>query len=861
MKMWRCHSTAHVFTVCSALAFYIRHYAVDNKSKMAASGEGQISHGSSKLKAFSNRIEKSEETDKMIPQIRNIGIAAHIDAGKTTTTERMLFYAGVTKKVGDVDSGTTTTDYMEQEMERGITIQSAAVYLNWKDHPINLIDTPGHVDFSIEVERSLCVVDGVIALFDAAVGVEAQSFSVLSRAKRFKNPVIAFINKMDKGNANFYKSVESLREKLGVLPVPIDIPLLSDTGEFEGTIDLVQRKTVRYGGRSGEKLVERNIAEEDPYIREICNTKRTELISIITSRDDTLAEAVIEALDKNGGDQQAAEDNIDTSIIRAAIRNCTLNQNQNGKQEDMALVPVLCGASRRDIGVQPLLDAVNYYLPSPLDRHKILRGYSEFGDEVSLPIPSNSPKTPVIALAFKVVHSSKGNISIGNGTEPLVFFRVYCGRVTKGMSLANRSNRNKTEVIQNIYVLHGGHHSEVPFLAAGMIGAAFLKSTVTGDTLVTPSYGSRLHLPDEGPHVTSGSQNEDPVFTLEGIKVSSPVLSYAIEPPTNWSIKPLEGALTCLKREDPSIRVSRNEKAQIVISGMGELHLEIIMSRLEREYNLKCRLLRAMIEYKEVITSKCTLKKQVITSDGLPLFEIDIDILPLMEDESCKDDDNVILVVPDSVKSELLKVKVSDEESNSRHSHNDTEKENRQRELKEHISVINQGLSEACKMGPYIRAQMHGFSVCITRMERRGVQPEDPSLLGATRQLFNEIFREKFGFHSDGTEGKYRKYVGLLEPMIEVEVTLSDNKYFGDVMTLISGKNAIHTDVQDDQRKIIAVIPIRNCAKINGEITTATKGHGYYSSRLHHYRLITQQDVLSKILSNRGFDSHHVVRE
>jgi elongation factor G len=297
----------------------------------------------------------------------------------------MLYYAGVTKKVGDVDKGNTQTDYMSQEMERGITIQSAAVSLYWKEHAINLIDTPGHVDFGIEVERSLRVVDGVVALFDAAVGVQAQSFTVLKQAENFDIPTIAFMNKMDKTNASFFKAVETIRVKLGKEPLLLEIPLFGDDGSFEGTIDVIRSVALRYGGKNGEVVNETKIQDENSYIQEICAKHRRALFGQLSARDDALAEQLIEALEVTDGDEVAAEDSIPISEVKAAVRRQTLAQpliHRALKDRDTAesgtilppLIPTLCGASRRDVGVQPLLNAINDYLPAPTDRQQTLLG-------------------------------------------------------------------------------------------------------------------------------------------------------------------------------------------------------------------------------------------------------------------------------------------------------------------------------------------------------------------------------------------------------------------------------------------------------------------------------------------------------
>ena len=306
-----------------------------------------------------SQLQSTQAGDRQIPVIRNIGIVAHIDAGKTTTTERMLFYAGKVKKIGDVDVGTTTTDYMQEEMERGITITSAAVSMEWKNHTINLIDTPGHADFTVEVERALRVVDGVVALFDASAGVQAQSYTVLRQARKFETPLIAFINKMDKTNANFEKSVKSIRDKLGVIPIVTQIPLSAMDGDFEGVVDLVALNTIRFSGQHGAAMLVTKLSDlDDAHLMSAVQSRRQEIVECVANLDDYMSELYLLALDAEGGDEVRASMSIKPDDLRSAIRRLTL-KTANAVEP---IVPVLCGAARRDQGVQPLLDAVIDYL-------------------------------------------------------------------------------------------------------------------------------------------------------------------------------------------------------------------------------------------------------------------------------------------------------------------------------------------------------------------------------------------------------------------------------------------------------------------------------------------------------------------
>jgi elongation factor G len=377
---------------------------------------------------------------------------AHIDAGKTTTTERMLFYSGSVRRIGEVDSGTTTTDYLEEERERGVTITAAAVTFLWKGHQVNLIDTPGHVDFTVEVERSLRVLDGVVALFDAAVGVEAQSYTVLRQARRHKIPLIAYINKMDKSNADFNLAVNSIRKKLQVEPLLVQVPLLENDGSFSGIVDLVKGIAIRFEGKDGENVVERSIESQQHHVKEAFQQGRHELLAALSSRDDAMAEALIVLLDQFGGDEAKAEAAIDEKTLRETIRRQTL---KSMVQDEVPLVPVLCGASRRNMGVQTLMDAVVSYLPSPLERPVVI-GRNTANESTPLPHPPSSEvSNNFIALAFKVIHIPHPQTKENRG---LVFFRCYSGRISNKQEFLNTTT-GKTEKIEQLYVMHANEGS------------------------------------------------------------------------------------------------------------------------------------------------------------------------------------------------------------------------------------------------------------------------------------------------------------------------------------------------------------------------------------------------------------------
>ncbi|MGL5065846.1 MAG: elongation factor G, partial [Microcoleus sp.] len=463
-----------------------------------------------------------------LEKTRNIGIAAHIDAGKTTTTERILFYSGMVHKIGEVHEGTAVTDWMAQERERGITITAAAITASWKDYKINIIDTPGHVDFTIEVERSMRVLDGVIAVFCSVGGVQPQSETVWRQADRYKVPRIVFVNKMDRMGANFYKVYGQIRDRMRANAVPIQIPIGSEEN-FKGIVDLVQMKAYIYTNDIGTDIEEVEIPEE---VQDLATEYRTKLIESVAETDDALTEKYLE-----GEELTEAE-------IRAALRQGTIAG---------TIVPMLCGSAFKNKGVQLLLDAVIEYLPSPLEVPPI-QGILPNGDTAERFADDTAPLS---ALAFKIMADPYGR---------LTFVRVYSGILKKGTYVLN-STKDKKERISRLIVLKADDRIEVDELRAGDLGAALgLKDTFTGDTLC-----------DEG----------SPVI-LESLFIPEPVISVAVEPKTKQDMEKLSKALQSLSEEDPTFRVNVDpETNQTVIAGMGELHLEILVDRMLREFKVE----------------------------------------------------------------------------------------------------------------------------------------------------------------------------------------------------------------------------------------------------------------------------------
>ncbi|KAG5499939.1 hypothetical protein GH5_04078 [Leishmania sp. Ghana 2012 LV757] len=786
------------------------------------------------------------EADATVRKVRNIGIVAHIDAGKTTTTERMLFYAGVTKRVGDVDSGTTTTDFMKEEADRGITIQSAAVSLRWRDHSINLIDTPGHVDFTVEVERAMRVVDGVVALFDASAGVQAQSYMVLQQSRKYQAPLLAFLNKMDKYNADFSLSVNSIRTKLQLEPLLLQIPLHAEDGSFAGVVDVVEQVACRFAGDHGFQVRRTDLSNlsaspmsegdggsatyhELAHLVRSMRKARHDLVTQLTAADDALSEALIEQLDATDGDEAEAERRLSTAALRAAVRRSVLHP----PRDRPPLIPVLCGASRRDQGVQPLLDAVTYYLPSPSDRQ--LTGLTKGGIPVPLPPASASPTVPTVALAFKVMHM----VHPGKGQRlPLVFVRVYSGKIIPCMRLDNNS-RQKSEVIDKLYVMHANQPVEVPHLEAGQIGAAFLTHTYTGDTLFSqPSQ----HLLQAKQHVRRGDVKEE-VHTLEGISAPPAVISFSIEAATRNQVELLKNALAELSREDPSLRVRENEQGTVVVSGMGELHLEIIMSRLANEYQVKCRLLRAIIEYRETIRATQSVERHLCLLNDLPYAECSLELRPLLQNgEHCDPKDQCRFRIDSAFEEEFLSVERQRQGGGFSSRVRMTDVRSAKEELRI-LAVSFQSAMEACmRLGPLAGLPMHGVEVVLTYFRKTaGSQLQEKSLSHVARSALLSVLK-----------ATRKGDLALLEPMMEVEVHLPDPTYIGNVVSSLNEHHALTVDLQEDGRSVTAVVAMRNSIRYTMELRKAVKGHANMFVKLHNYRVVEEKAVLTRILKNLG---------
>ncbi|MEX1368028.1 MAG: elongation factor G [Nannocystaceae bacterium] len=489
-----------------------------------------------------------------IVRTRDIGIMAHIDAGKTTTTERILFYTGITHRMGEVHDGAAVMDYMPQEQERGITITAAATTCAWREHRINIIDTPGHVDFTVEVERSLRVLDGAVAVFDAVSGVEPQSETVWRQADRYHVPRIAFVNKLDRVGATLERTVQMLRDRLGAHPLVLQLPIGSE-GEFEGVIDLLQMQALRFRGEHGESVEAQPLESDDP-LHEAAVAARAELIEAIAEVDESIEDLFLA--------DEAGE--ITVPMLREALRRVTIANKG---------VPTLCGSSLKNKGVQPLLDAVVDFLPSPRDLPPVDAELLTNGEPSGTTVPRRPIHgDPFLALAFKVLYDSHRG--------PLVFFRVYSGRAKLKQALWN-STRGRKERLQRVLQIHANKTQEIDEVGPGDIAAAVgLKFTATGDTLVLA--------------------DDDQRVVLAGMQIPEPVIFRSVEPKTAGDQKDLDEALERYQREDPSFKVRVDpDSGQTLICGQGELHLEVLIDRLMREYRVDAAVGKPQVAYRETI--------------------------------------------------------------------------------------------------------------------------------------------------------------------------------------------------------------------------------------------------------------------
>jgi elongation factor G len=685
-----------------------------------------------------------------LDKIRNIGIMAHIDAGKTTTTERILFYTGKTHKIGEVHDGAATMDWMVQEQERGITITSAATTCHWKDHSINIIDTPGHVDFTVEVERSLRVLDGSVAVFSAKGGVEPQSETVWRQAEEYNVPRIAYVNKMDTTGADFFNVIQMMKDRLGANAVAIQVPMGAEDS-FVGLIDLVKMQAIIYGDKLGKDEEFEPIPEE--YVEE-AQKYRQILLEAVAESDDDLMEKYLE------GEDLTEEE------IKGAIRKMTCQ---------CKLFPVTCGSSYKNKGVQPLLDAIIDYMPSPLDVPAIKGTNPETGEEEERPSDDNAP---FAALAFKIA------------TDPyvgrLAFFRVYSGTLTAGSYVYN-SNKDKRERIGRILRMHSNHRTEIEEVFAGDIAAAVgLKDTGTGDTLCD----------DKAPII------------LESMVFPEPVISVAIEPKTKADQEKMGIALGKLAEEDPTFRVRTDpESSQTIISGMGELHLDIIVDRLKREFHVDCTVGNPQVAYRETIRKEVESQGKFVRQSGGKGQYGDcwLKLTPLQPGEGFKFENKIVGgAIP-----------------------------------KEYIAPVEAGVKEAMENGVIAGYPMVDIGVTVF----------DGS--------YHEVDSSEMAFKIAGSmgfkNGALKANPVLLEPYMKVEVTIPE-EYMGDVIgDLNSRRGRIEgMEARSGAQVITAYVPLSEMFGYATDLRSKTQGRGNYSMEVDHYEEVPKNIAEAIIAKNKG---------
>ena len=685
----------------------------------------------------------------LLEKTRNIGIMAHIDAGKTTTTERILYYTGVTYKMGEVHEGTAVMDWMPQEQERGITITSAATTCLWKDYRINIIDTPGHVDFTIEVERSLRVLDGAVAVFDAVAGVEPQSETVWRQANKYNVPRIAFINKMDRVGADFFMSVNSMIERLGAKPIPVQIPIGKEEA-FKGTIDLINMKACIFDNEAlGAKFVEADIPQE--FLPQAIE-HREKMIESLADFDEVIM------------DKYLSGEDIDAGIIKAALRRGTI---------ELRITPVICGSAFKNKGVQQLLDAIIDYLPCPLDILSIRGTDPHTGKEVGR---KASVSEPFSALAFKIMSDP----FVGQ----LTFIRVYSGVMSTGSYVYN-ATKDVKERVGRLLKMHANKREDIKEIYAGDIAAVVgLKSTLTGDTLC----------------------NEDHPVILEAMEFPAPVISVAIEPKTKADQEKLSISLNKLAQEDPSFKVSYNEETgQTIISGMGELHLEIIVDRLLREFKVGANVGKPQVAYRETIRKKTKAEgKYIRQSGGRGQYgHVYIEIEPL---EPGKNFEFVNKIVGGTIP-------------------------------REYIPAVEKGIKEALENGV-----LAGYPVVDVKV----------TLFDGS---YHEVDSSEMAFKIAGSMA-FKSAAGkaapvLLEPIMNIEVVTPD-EYMGDVIgDLNSRRGKIHTMTQRAKSQVIsAEVPLSSMFGYATDLRSKTQGRATYTMQFSHYAEIPKtisEDIIAKV--------------
>jgi elongation factor G len=685
-----------------------------------------------------------------LEKTRNIGIMAHIDAGKTTTTERILFYTGKVHKLGEVHDGAATMDWMVQEQERGITITSAATSCQWRDHCINIIDTPGHVDFTVEVERSLRVLDGAVAVFCAVGGVEPQSETVWRQADKYRVPRIAYINKMDRIGADFFGGMEMMRKRLGANPVAVQLPIGVEEN-FQGVIDLIRKKAIKYVDDLGTRSEETGIPED---MAALVDEYRDKLLEAVAEFDEDLMIKYLEGRE------------ITPEEIKAALRKATLA---------VKIIPVLCGSSFKNKGVQPLLDAIVDYLPAPVDVPAI-RGINPESGEDDVRVADD--EAPFSALAFKIM------------TDPyvgkLTYFRVYSGKISSGSYVFN-STKGKRERIGRILRMHANHREEVKEIYSGDIVAAVgLRDTTTGDTLC---------------------DDKHPIL-LESMEFPEPVISVAIEPKTKADQDKMAVALQKLGEEDPTFKVHIDpETGQTIISGMGELHLEIIVDRLLREFNVGASVGKPQVAYKETIRGKARAEGKFVRQTGGrgQYGHVVIEVEPAEPGTGFEFVNKIVGgVIP-----------------------------------KEYIPAVESGIREAMD---------NGVLASYPLVDLRA------TLLDGS---YHDVDSSEMAFKIAGSMALQNaaKKAGavLLEPVMKVEVVVME-EYMGDVIGDINARRGRIEEMEPRgmNQVIHGFVPLAEMFGYATELRSRTQGRGTYTMQFSHYEEVPQ-NIAESIISKRYY--------
>lgn len=692
---------------------------------------------------------------KEIENIRNIGIIAHIDAGKTTTTERMLFNSGKIHRMGEVDDGTTITDFLEQEKERGITIASAVVSLKWKDRTINIIDTPGHVDFTAEVERSLRILDGAVVIFSAVEGVESQSETVWHQADSYNVPRIVYVNKLDRMGADYNAVIDEMKDKFFQTPLILQLPIGKENA-FKAIIDLVDMKKLIWNGESGKEEI--NICEISAEEMQIVKCYRDNLIEIISDHDDQIAETYLEGKE------------VDVDKLKKVIRDLTVQS---------IAVPVFCGASKKNIGIHPIMDSIVDYLPSPLDNPitKVISVKDNKIQDLKL-----TPDSPFLGLIFKIV----SDVHVGR----LLYMRVYSGSI-KNKTLVKNTTIGKKEIIQKIFSVNANKKVEIDIASMGDI------VEITG-----PKFATTGHT------LTNYSEN----IYLEKLVFPEPVVSVAIEPRTSASFDKLFDVLNILSQEDPTFRFSEEkETGQLLISGMGELYLEVIVERLKREFNIPVNRGKPRVAYKESISLRNIVKDEFVRSIGGKKYIIDVELeVSPLNQRKC------IFNIKRKLKNILP------------------------RYIKILIGKMENNFNLSYLPGPLAGFPLMGIEINLINLSFNDEQIVEAVLASAIETTFEKACSGAAPI--------------ILEPLMKIEL-FTPEEYIGEVMKSLNALFAKVTDIEDRNRyKVIhSEVPLSKTFGYTTYLRGLTKGKASYTMQFSRYEKLTdieQKEILKKF---RGF--------